>query len=486
MLRTLILKEFLDNLQNLRFLAGLLLSVLLTILCLILQTQSYGRRIQDYREDTRVQDEQIAKVGPTSGYFRETPLVPPEALSPVAIGLHMGHTSSFDANFLPELFRPLDIVFIVTIIMSLLGILFSYDSICGERESGTLKLMCSNSLPRTTLIFGKWLGGAASLLLPFMISVLLGAVYITSNPAVHWNATDWLAFTALALASAVFISMFYLLGMMVSALSRSSSAAILKALLLWVLIVLVIPNLGPFISTQIYPISSLSRFKKEEHDLSKKLEKDGEFMKQYTAMQTELDRRYEKQYGDMFREYKAIPRGKVLERTGMEAPESEIKQMGLAYRRESRDISEKIMQPIIDSRKKLREKIILEGKRQTEIAKNIAAISPCADYLYLAADLAATGFGNKNYLDRQMTEYSEIASKYGEKKSEEKDRKKISDWRNMKNSPLDLSDRPRFVYRNQPFTERLKSALPYGAVLLVCNVLFFAGAYVAFLRYDVR
>jgi len=486
MLRTLILKEFLDNLLNLRFLAGLAIAALLTVLCLMLQSHSYSRQIQDHRIDVQAQNEFIEQYGPTSPFFTEYPRNPPEALSPVVLGLFTDTTLGFDANFVPELFHPLDLVFIVSIIMSLLGILFSYDSICGERESGTLKLVCSNSFPRATILFGKWIGGTASLLVPFLVSILLGAVYITSHPGVSWHATDWLAFTALAAASTLYISMFYLLGLAASAFSRSSSVAILKSLLLWMLIVLVLPNLGPYVSTRLCPIPSLIRLKKENNELNEALGKAGSVQKQLDEKRAELDRRFEKQYGDLFRQYKAIPDDQLLQRTGMEAPESDLKEMGLTYRWEWRQIQDKIYQPIIDGYKKIQEKLELESKRQTEIAKNIAAVSPYADYLYLASDLAATGFGNAEYVRRHTEEYMQTTQEYSQKKSEEKDRKRISDWRNMKNSPFDLSDRPHYVYQSQPLAERVKSSLPWATVLALFNILFFTVAFAGFLRYDVR
>ena len=358
----------------------------------------------------------LEKYAPISPFFTERPLFKPAALSLVATALTAESYDSFDSNFVPKVFPFIDLVFIVSIIMSLLGLLFSYDSICGEKENGTLKLTCSNSLSRATILLGKLLGGTASLLIPFLISILCAAIYISLAPGVMWQPVDWAAFGALTVASMLFISLFYLMGMMVSALSKSSSVSILTAILLWVVIVLVIPNLGPYVSTELYPIESLKKAEKEYNKYMKGMEEGGEIKKQLDELYAELDRKYEQEYGDLFREYIAIPRADRLKTTGMEAPDSDIKEMGLRYRQEYRAIRSKVMEPIWANMQKISAQLKIEGERQTEVAKNIAAISPYADFIYLAADLAGTGIRSRKDIQRVMQEYYALAGKFSQEK----------------------------------------------------------------------
>ena len=54
------------------------------------------------------------------------------------------------------------------------------------------------------------------------------------------------------------------------------------------------------------------------------------------------------------------------------------------------------------------------------------------------------------------------------------------------NAFLDISDRPRFSYREEPLKDRLQAVLLYFGILMFFNVLFFAGAFVKFIGYDVR
>ena len=58
-------------------------------------------------------------------------------------------------------------------VLSLIAILFTFDSISGERERGTLRLMLANSIPRHTVLLGKFLGALISISAPLTLAVLM-------------------------------------------------------------------------------------------------------------------------------------------------------------------------------------------------------------------------------------------------------------------------------------------------------------------------
>ncbi len=51
-------------------------------------------------------------------------------------------------------FRSLDLSFIVTVVLSLFAILFTYDAINGERRAGTLRLVFAHAVPRAWYVPG--------------------------------------------------------------------------------------------------------------------------------------------------------------------------------------------------------------------------------------------------------------------------------------------------------------------------------------------
>ena len=46
--------------------------------------------------------------------------------------------------------------FIIGYVLSFVGLLFVFDSISGERQQGTMRLILSNSIPRYTVLLGKF------------------------------------------------------------------------------------------------------------------------------------------------------------------------------------------------------------------------------------------------------------------------------------------------------------------------------------------
>jgi len=289
MIKTIITTELLNNLFNLRFIVGLLLCVILTISCVVILTHQYRLEMDDYNTRITLQDDFLNNYAHTNrigGMI--TPQKPPEQFRPLVIGIPRdADLGSFDDNPLPVLFPHIDLIFIITIIMSLMAILFSYDSITGERERGTLKLMVTNSLSRAGILLGKWIGGTISILIPFILSLLAGVFYVSVYPLVQWDGGTFFTFMFLLLASITFISSFYLMGLMVSTFSRYSSASILTSLFLWILLILVIPNLSPYISAQLYRIPSINKIEREVNhitsidrdDLGRKL--SGEVIRKY-------------------------------------------------------------------------------------------------------------------------------------------------------------------------------------------------------------
>ncbi|MFC1495500.1 ABC transporter permease [Thermodesulfobacteriota bacterium] len=99
--------------------------------------------------------------------------------------------SNYSENIIFAVFRSMDLMFIVQIVLSLFAILFTYDAINGERESGTLKLSFANPVPRGGYIIAKLIGSWLGLVIPLLIPVLLGIALVLLNripmTSVHWQ-----------------------------------------------------------------------------------------------------------------------------------------------------------------------------------------------------------------------------------------------------------------------------------------------------------
>jgi ABC-type transport system involved in multi-copper enzyme maturation permease subunit len=477
MLKTIITKEFLDNILNLRFIVGFILCIIITISCVVILSNDYQQEMKDYQARIALQDEFLDKYAHSNrigGMI--VPQKPPEQFRPLIVGIpDNADLGSFDDNPLPILFPPLDLIFIVTIIMSLMAILFSYDAIAGEREKGTLKLMISNSISRANLLLGKWIGGTLSLLIPFIFSLLFSVIYITLNPNINWDGSAWTTFFLLILTSIIFIAAFYLLGLLVSSFSKYASTSILTSLFIWVVFILVIPNLSPYIAAQLYRIPSVNKVEKEVNRIQG-IERDDLGRK----LSNEVAKKYELQYGQMFTDLRKMDRNAIRQQAETDL---DFKAMYEAYTNEVANAWQEANNIQAQKASKIRTDLDNRASIQTFIAKHIACLSPYANYVYLATDLTGTGLRSLRYFSRIASEYYATIGSYLQLK-EEQARQKDPTFGN--NSFLNVSDRPRFVYHEEPLSNRFGSGLPYWGFLLFFNLLFFVMAFVRFLRYDVR
>jgi len=483
MLKTIIAREFLDNILNLRFMIGLVLCLIITVACIIILCHDYRQELADYSLRVNLHEEFLSKFALANWINQMMPgQKPPERFRPLIIGISGDENAeSFDENPLPILFPPLDFLFIVTIIMSLLALLFSYDAITGERQSGTLRLVIANSIPRTTILFGKFIGGTASLIIPFILALLVGVLYINLNPNIQWDGSAWAELALLTAASITFITSFYLLGLMVSTWSRYSAVSILNCLFLWVLLVLVIPNVCPYISAQLRRIPSIKEVERGEAEVKRAWREEGKQRKKEVVDQ------FRGKYGRLFSQFEALDKiddGKKVQELADADPQ--FKAMVDAFRGEITRVTKGRGIALNKAMKEHYADLNTKAAAQTRLAKNLAGISPLADFVYVARDLTGTGLRALEYFKKPRAEYRFRFREYatGVENAVEAAHK---------NEPtpeggwfLDLRDHPRFVFQEESLKGKLGACLPYWGILVLFNVVFFAAAFAGFMRYDVR
>lgn len=262
MLGVLIKKELLDNFYSLRFMISSVICVFIILMSVFVLKQDYITKKEAY-QNTIVKGRELAAESdnymelmfmgiraarPTSKFqFLYTGV---EKNPDIRTSIRSMLTPTFqgDLNFNPvlSLFPVVDLMFVVSIVMSLLAFVYSYDSVCGEREQGTLKLLMSYAVPRDKIILAKWVGGYLSLLIPYFIGIMCCAILIVSSSALEYNGEDWIVFLLTIFVSLLFIAVMYSLGLFVSVISKRSNTSISILLLIWVIFVLIIPNVSPF------------------------------------------------------------------------------------------------------------------------------------------------------------------------------------------------------------------------------------------------
>ena len=126
---------------------------------------------------------------------------------------------------------------------------------------------------------------------------------------------------------------------------------------------------------------------------------------------------------------------------------------------------------------------------QQRLALSIARISPAASFSLAAADLASTSLGLRaTYLEAAKA-YQVQYSRFMKSKNAGDNRVVISHRMGADEEepePIAPAELPVFDYNAPATSETISAALPDLGLLVLFNIIFFFGAFVAFLRYDVR
>lgn len=139
-------------------------------------------------------------------------------------------------------FEILDWSFIVRFVVSFLCIALVYDALSGERESGTLRLLLANPVPRAHVIVGKYAAHLVSLLAAVGVGVVVSLLIMGLAGVLELDAGVALLVFLFLLATAAYATVFLLLGLGISAATGQSATSLVVLVLLWALLLVVIPQ----------------------------------------------------------------------------------------------------------------------------------------------------------------------------------------------------------------------------------------------------
>jgi len=422
MLKSIIRKEILNNLFSYKFSIIFILSTILILVSIFVMYRDYCLALDNHDILRKESGNSATVIPPTPlGIFAkglDENLCRPWELE--AVGVEISSEEQKSLNNLFKLFTAPDLLYIIKVILSLCAMLFAFDMVSGEKETGTLRQSLSNSLKRPILIFGKWLGGFTSFILPFFMAVLLGTILVTLSPMVDINAQGWARLGLFILSGVIYLAVFFSLGLLISCLTHRSSTSLVISLFVWTILVFLIPNLGNILARQFVQIPTAQQLELKREQIRNKFN-------------SEYDRILKTQPDFKERE-KALLRRYVAEGDKLDED----------YRNRFNSL--------------------------VTVSQNITRFSPAAAFTFLATDIMGTGMAEERRLKRAAQQYRDI----------------LLEWYTDENRDEE-SKEPAFGYQRSS----VKGALGQGGlsnclVLILLNVLFLTGAYVAFLRYDVR
>lgn len=268
MIRQIIRKELLVNILSLRFLIGFIVVILMMGLVGYVLVEDYAARRQAYLSDVQQHKKDLEQTkvysmlevvvdvppSPLSVFSRGVRDLPTSVrVSPYhipslideggsSVGIGLGGTSNRPYNPLLRIFAPIDLSFVISIVLSLFAILLVFDSFSGEREQGTLRLVLSCPAGRIKLLIGKFIGALLTMAIPLTLGFLEIMLLWSLSPSITLDASSWVGTGLIYFLSLIFLAGFLALGLLVSLFAKESSSGLMYLLLAWVLVAIIIPS----------------------------------------------------------------------------------------------------------------------------------------------------------------------------------------------------------------------------------------------------
>jgi len=262
---TILKKEFFETLHTPRFAVAVALCLVLIPLSTYVNLRDYEQRLAAYQESDRLLHEPWTRI--SFGY--DTPIEgfrPPSPYSVFSTGLDhllpnkvVTSRESFTFTNNQWITNPravlsgrIDLLFVVSTILSLLAFLFAASSFSVKLDDGELRFTLSSPVSRSELLFGKLIGGYFALLLPYLAGLALAGVIIASTGMVF--PPDWAAYFLLAFAISVLflLSQFALAALVCLTLPRPG-ASLVVLMFVWTIVTFVMPQTTPMVAELIYP-----------------------------------------------------------------------------------------------------------------------------------------------------------------------------------------------------------------------------------------
>ena len=365
-------------------------------------------------------------------------------------------------------FQSFDLALVLQIVLSLFAILLVHDSISGEKEAGTLKLLASQGISRGAILMGKYMGAMAALVIPFTIAILLGMIYIPLEIGKEIGSDEILRLLLLYIASILYLSVFTILGILISSATRRSSTSLIFGLFAWVFLVVIWPNIIGFVAESMY-----NKIPYDEDSIRKKIEL---IRKDYSRDIEAVKARYpflkdipfsfdgydpEKPSAELWDPF-SPDRIHVINQLRPVAREIEL--LGMKH-------SERIW----EVRKEYLEKY---PYRYIKLALALNKISPAGAYYNLTSIIARTDWGSYLHFLDEVREYRNVLQRWVMDDS-------ISSTRWFTDTD-GITRIPVFKQGEERVVDGLLRAGPDFLILFLANILCFIIAYVRFALYDVR
>lgn len=333
---------------------------------------------------------------------------------------------------------------IISIVLSLVAILFTFDAISLEKEHGTLRLILSNSLPRGTVLVSKFFAALITISVPFLIAALLNLFLLYTSGSISLGASEWGRLGVMVFIAFLYLSIFLALGLLISSRVNHSSTSLTILLLIWTVWIILIPSTLGSLASGLQPTRTREAFYAQRMDPFEKLRsEDG----------TGLN----------------IP---FLSR---EIPATKETVSWAEYLTEEATVNERVNEAHVNAQ-----------IAQIQLARSVTRVSPASSVRYAIESLAGTGFTRHVQFLVQVRRYADEFRTFlvETDRADPESPHAIGPEEGTSQKPVRFVSIPKFEDRIS-FSGAYNAAVTDIMLLLVFFVVLFAGAFLSFLRVDV-
>lgn len=453
MFGVLVKREILSHLRSLRFSTSLILCFTVMIVSIYLLADDQPEAQPDAVGVYSPSLSHLARWGPIIFRFRHPPALRVlcrglgDEMAAVALAPAYNQPEYIQGDFarnpVPVLFPSIDFCFIVSLVTSLIAIIFTYDSIAGEKQRGTLRLILSNSVPRYHVLSAKWLGSFLSFLIGYVPGLLVVALFVELHPAIMLDTTDYVSIFVIDVLSILYVACFFSLGLLVSCRCSEPRTSLILLLMLWTLLILIIPSFTAYSGVILRPTPAPYAIEKQIREIQRE-----EYVRAWERTQLYKEQGESIQSGRQVSELRSYQNQIVWE---------EIQNVQRRVSRVRNPYTQKLHQ-------------------QVQLSQVMSYLSPLPAFVYLISDLCYTGNLGDWHFRRSVDRYQSELMNYLH------ERLKVAEL----SSQPDLDMLPEFGYRELGISEIVQIHWASLVCLVLYPILFFLGAYFSFLKYDVR
>jgi ABC-2 type transport system permease protein len=141
-----------------------------------------------------------------------------------------------------------------SLVGGVLALAISFDTINGERQTGSMKTLLSYPIYRDKIIFGKYMGGLIVVSIVTAITFLTGIGIFVGFSGLPLTVDTGVRLGLFFIISLAYMAIFLGIGLLLSIVMPQPSTSLLTSMIVWLASIQLIPNLGYAIAQIFFPI----------------------------------------------------------------------------------------------------------------------------------------------------------------------------------------------------------------------------------------